>query len=228
MKKIDGKFNDAAGAGDIHALKTLLDQGADRNALDENGKTALHAAASNGHIGAVQVLLEEGVPPDLRGDERQSTPLMEAAYKGYIDIIEVLLDAGADPALRGGDMNYSAQRWAEHKNKHACAERLRNAVKTKHPRRLFSKSDEVVITNAVYDRTLQEIFNFHTRMRTVFVRKNDNEPVEAVNHAHFSALSEAELRRAFDIYKKRGGTLAEEDVFENFIAKPMSIELRKP
>lgn len=50
----------AAAHGHIEVLRTLLEAGADVNAVDFTGWTALHAAASNGSKDVVLLLLEHG------------------------------------------------------------------------------------------------------------------------------------------------------------------------
>ena len=51
----------AAGAGQSKMLKFLLEQGADVNARNEDGGTALHGTAFLGHSKLVQLLIENGI-----------------------------------------------------------------------------------------------------------------------------------------------------------------------
>ena len=51
----------AAGAGQSKMLKFLLEQGADVNARNQDGGTALHGAAFLGHSKSVQLLIENGI-----------------------------------------------------------------------------------------------------------------------------------------------------------------------
>ena len=94
---------DAARKGDAAAVKALLKQGADVNAPQADGMTALHWAAYHDDAPTVKLLLAAGA--DAKAANRYSvTPLLLACTNGNADIGEQLLQAGADPnsALPGG------------------------------------------------------------------------------------------------------------------------------
>jgi hypothetical protein len=77
--------------------------GADANALDAYGQTALREAAWDGNIDAVAALLSMGVKPDTEGQAEfqglmpSGGALIVAAAVGRAEICKSLLDAGADP-----------------------------------------------------------------------------------------------------------------------------------
>ena len=76
--------------------QVLLERGAQVDASDTEGRTALRAAAWAGHELVVTSLLNCGANVD--GEDRQGrTPLIAAAYMGHADIVAALLDAGAVP-----------------------------------------------------------------------------------------------------------------------------------
>ena len=68
-------------------------------ALSTRG-TALHAAALNGNIGAVKLLLEHGADPASTKHSHGVTPLHLAAYNGHEAAVHTLLNAGAPAGAR--------------------------------------------------------------------------------------------------------------------------------
>ena len=88
---------DAAMRGEVEAVRALLKQGADVNAAQGDGMTALHWAAENGDAEIVAMLIFAGA--NLEGVTRLGdyTPLHLASKAGQGPAAERLLDAGADP-----------------------------------------------------------------------------------------------------------------------------------
>ena len=81
-------------------MATLLEYGADVNAYDETGLTALHyMGIGAGSIEEVLWLLEQGVDVNVV-DNQGRTPLHWAASYGRIEIVETLLANGADVNAR--------------------------------------------------------------------------------------------------------------------------------
>jgi hypothetical protein len=85
--------------GNIDMAKGLLDQGADPNAMNENGDTSLVLSARRKSLPLVKILLEKGANPNLRKNG-EKTPLIIAAEDGNAEMVRILLDKGADPNLR--------------------------------------------------------------------------------------------------------------------------------
>jgi ankyrin repeat protein len=94
---------DAARAGDLTTIRTLIARGADPNqAAGQNNWTPLLHAIHKGQIKSVEALLDGGADVNrIAGDG--FTPLMMAAGYGYTDIVELLLRRGANPRLAGAD-----------------------------------------------------------------------------------------------------------------------------
>ncbi|MFI7698849.1 ankyrin repeat domain-containing protein [Nonomuraea sp. NPDC049480] len=93
----------AAAAWDRYdTAKTLLTSGADVNARESGGWTALHWAAANGQAATAELLIEAGADLDAANDDGD-TPLTLAARRGALGVTQRLLRAGADPAKFDGD-----------------------------------------------------------------------------------------------------------------------------
>lgn len=87
---------DAAKARDVAAVKALLKSGADVNAAQGDGMTALHWAASSGDAALTQMLLAAGA--NIRATTRLGgiTALHMASQAGHSQVVAALIAAGAD------------------------------------------------------------------------------------------------------------------------------------
>ena len=90
----------AAQAGNIELLGAALSAGADLNARDGRGWTALMHAVNKGYTLLVEPLLAAGADPDVRAPDG-STALFMAAVHGHTEIIGLLSNRGADVSIRG-------------------------------------------------------------------------------------------------------------------------------
>lgn len=93
-----------AAKGKPHILRFLLQQGVKATANEADGDDGslvpLHAAAANGNLECVKVLIEEAnLLPDTL-DDLGGTPLMRACWKKHPEIVEYLLTKGADIMIR--------------------------------------------------------------------------------------------------------------------------------
>lgn len=85
-------------ANNVKVLQKLMEYGADVNALDWNGNTALHIAIKNGNIDCVSTLLnttstvfEQNIDIDLSVfNDSGYTPLAVAAMKNNLKVVEML------------------------------------------------------------------------------------------------------------------------------------------
>jgi ankyrin repeat protein len=69
-----------------------LADGADINALDIDGKTALMRAASKGHTETVNLLLDHEALTLMPKTNMAHTALIEAAINGHTEIVNLLLE----------------------------------------------------------------------------------------------------------------------------------------
>jgi ankyrin repeat protein len=90
---------DAVKRNDGAAVNALLDRGADVNAVEGDGTTALHWAALGDELEIVELLLEAGASPSA-ANRFGVTPLELAATNGNAAIVPRLLAAGADVNAR--------------------------------------------------------------------------------------------------------------------------------
>lgn len=84
------------------AIDTQLALGADINARDQHGQTALMNAARDGQASIVRLLVARGA--DLNHHAKYGlTALMLAVIRGHTEVVRVLVEAGADltPAATG-------------------------------------------------------------------------------------------------------------------------------
>ena len=92
--------------GELGKVKSALEAGADPNAPDPDGRTALMFAAFNGHSGIVLELLDKGAGVDRR-DLMGRTALLYAATGPFPETVRILLDRGAEPSVVDSDEHFS-------------------------------------------------------------------------------------------------------------------------
>ena len=85
----------ASSKGHRDIVQLLCERGADVNAKDKDGYTALHLAVEFGHIAVVELLLKQGANIEATGGRSAITALMDAALDGRDSIAVLLLRAGA-------------------------------------------------------------------------------------------------------------------------------------
>ena len=93
----DSPIADAAMRGDSAQVRALIKQGADVNAAQGDGMTALHWAASRGDLDEARMLVVAGARLDATTRNGNYTPLHLAARSGKPSIVKALLAAGANP-----------------------------------------------------------------------------------------------------------------------------------
>ena len=92
----DMTLSGAAMQGDRDAVRLLIAQGADVNAAQGDGMTALHWAAFKDDVDMARVLIKAGANVKAETRIDATTPLFMAARNGDAAMIDLLLYAGAD------------------------------------------------------------------------------------------------------------------------------------
>lgn len=112
---LDQQLIRAAARADVVVLRQRIKDGAQVNAVDEWGNTALLLAAREGDLETARALLRAGA--DVNGRAGPFTPLGQAALRGHSHMVRLLLRGGAQVDATG-------------LNEHTP---LMNAVKLNHP-----------------------------------------------------------------------------------------------
>ena len=86
----------AAMRGDVKAVSSLLDNGADVNVRHEDGWSGLMLAAVNGHSPVVQALLDKGANVETKENLMGQTALIWAVKGAHTAVVKALLKAGAN------------------------------------------------------------------------------------------------------------------------------------
>lgn len=94
------RLHDAVETGNLSVVQKLLQGGADPNALDGRGATALHIAAARGHLEIAQLLVAFGADINFLIDGG-GTPLMSASSCLRPRLVDFLLAQGASPNQKG-------------------------------------------------------------------------------------------------------------------------------
>lgn len=111
---LDGQLFRAARTGDVGTLATLLDQHPDKLYTRDKPYewTLLHAAAQNGHLAAVDLLLMRGLDPNTRETGDNTYAMHWAAAGGHLEVVRRLADAGGDVIGEGDDHQGGVIGWA--------------------------------------------------------------------------------------------------------------------
>ena len=93
---VNAPVSDATMVRNVEAVRSLLEEGADVNASQGDGMTALHWAAEHGDVKMVTMLLGAGADLEMGTRLSEHTPLHVASTAGHASVIGTLLEAGAD------------------------------------------------------------------------------------------------------------------------------------
>ena len=93
--EISVALSNAVSSGNLKIMKLLIANGADVNAVDKDGKTALMMASEFGYIEVAESLIEGGADVNAV-KESGSTALIHASHNGHTEIGKLLIANGAD------------------------------------------------------------------------------------------------------------------------------------
>src|SRR5512136_1395484 len=97
---MNGVWEEAIKGGNVQIVLDSLGRGADVNARDRYGQTALMLAAHAGYRAIVEILIAHRANLDITAKDGLSA-LMLAVIAGHAEVARLLAQAGADLSLRG-------------------------------------------------------------------------------------------------------------------------------
>ncbi|KAI8372899.1 ankyrin repeat-containing domain protein [Radiomyces spectabilis] len=164
----------AAGDGQLDRVKDLIETGADVNAHDEFGYTAMHAAVSYGETDIVKYLLSKGANVDIE-DFEKDTPLYVAET---VEMAQLLLDNGADPHHRNED-GITPAATAQQEGWTAVAELLAGITKEELSEQVDPEQEEAAaLSHTQEEADMINSSEFQNQVEQVFQRLQEQGGVE--------------------------------------------------
>lgn len=111
---VDDTLFETAKQGHVNALAQLLDDHPEKLYVRNKPYewSLLHIAASEGHLAAVDLLLERGLDVNTREKGDNTYAMHWAAAAGHLDVVRRLADAGGDVVGHGDDHELEIIGWA--------------------------------------------------------------------------------------------------------------------
>ena len=94
-QELNKELLENAKQGNLEKVKSSIKQGADVNAKNSYGWTALIWSAREGHLEVVKYLIENGADIEAKDDD-DWTALILSSSEGHLDIVKYLVEQGAD------------------------------------------------------------------------------------------------------------------------------------
>ncbi|WP_433941981.1 ankyrin repeat domain-containing protein [Paenibacillus lautus] len=97
-KDMDRQLIESAEQGNTEQVRQLLQSGANIDATDDQGRTAVMAATYRNHVDTVDALIQAGADINIR-DHQLNNVFLYAGAEGMLDILRLAIDADADVTL---------------------------------------------------------------------------------------------------------------------------------
>lgn len=94
------RLREAARTGDVVTVTSLIQNGADVDASDDYGVTALAMAARQGHVDVAQLLLDADADPNRKDSFYKASPLDWAVMEKNATIATLLVKSGSDSLVQ--------------------------------------------------------------------------------------------------------------------------------
>ncbi|KQU20691.1 hypothetical protein ASG65_05150 [Bacillus sp. Leaf13] len=88
----------AAERKETETISRLIEEGADINTQDSEGRTATMIATYNNDVETAKILITAGADVNIQ-DDMKNNPFLYAGAEGYLEILKLTINAGADPTI---------------------------------------------------------------------------------------------------------------------------------
>ncbi|WP_169787519.1 ankyrin repeat domain-containing protein [Peribacillus butanolivorans] len=88
----------AAERKETETIRRLIEEGADINAQDSEGRTATMIATYNNNVETAKILITAGADVNIQ-DDMKNNPFLYAGAEGYLEILKLTINAGTDPTI---------------------------------------------------------------------------------------------------------------------------------
>jgi uncharacterized protein len=120
------ELRQAAMIGDVDTVLKMIERGVDVNAIDQDGRSALHLASFDGFDEVVDLLLDRGADP-RQVDGKGRTALMFASTGPHLAAVERLLEANSPVDAVDTDERFTALMFAAAEGQNEIVQRLLQA-----------------------------------------------------------------------------------------------------
>jgi len=186
----------AVHAGSAELVAEHLGKGADLEARDGRGRTALMAASEHGFPGIVTALLAAGAKPDLVNKDNKTALLLACTF-GHEAAAALLVDPtkAVDALDAVGDDGFSALLWAEERELRSVAQKMREcgAAAVRRPALSLFRGLPAQVHIKVAERTVA--FNTHSNNSLMTVRSANRCPRGRKGYFELEILEIEEISR---------------------------------